>query len=278
VGVPPTRDPVPIPDPVANDPPAAPGVDPAVRAQQLRETVGEPHQVQPSQALDPSTFTQPSTPAPKDFRKALDRIDISRIDPTAVDQLRQEYKNTYSRKPHQPLKTENDYVRFRGGLKSGQWQDPVGGTAEFQLYSALGRAHEIEWAQISGSPRNPGPNAGGRFKTPWGNVEPDFVPSIDGGREAFGRAPTGVSTNDNVTAWESALKANWDPLLVADSKHFQSGIHGLTDQMRGFIWLAGFSESRSLVIVGRQGDRLTPDIQAFARQQGVSISIREFGR
>ena len=231
-----------------------------------------------SQPLDPSAFKRPSTPPPKDFRGALDRIDIAKIDPSVVAQLRKEYKDNYSRNPDQPLENENDYVRFRGGRISGQWQDPVKAPGDFQLYPALGRAHEAEWSMISGSPKNPGAGAGGRFRTPWANVDPDFAPSIERGREAFALAPTGLSRANSVAAWERTLKANWSPLLVADSKHFQSGIHGLTDQLRGFIWLAQFSQGRALVIVGRQGDRVTADIEAFARQYQVTVSIREFGR
>src|SRR5207244_4396365 len=93
----------------------------------------------PSQPLDPSSFE--STSAPKDFREALDRIDINKIDPELVKSLRNNYRQDYSKRPKQWLKTEDDYVRFVGGHKSRQWKDPVGSEGEFQLYAALGRAH-----------------------------------------------------------------------------------------------------------------------------------------
>ena len=261
---------------------------PATRAEQLREIVGESKPLfEPIRsggtAFDPSQpveLTSPSvSPPPQNFREALDRVDISKMDPAHVASLRQDYQQDYSKQPNPRLKTEDDYVRYRGGKESGQWQEPVGEGGEFQLHPALGRAHEGEWSAWSGSPRNPGERNGGRFRTPWGNVEPDFAPSVDGnGNQIFTRAPSGLSTSDSNTAWDAALRSGWNPLLMADSKHFQSGVHGLTDQLRGFIWLARYTQSQTFVIVGREGDQLTADIQTFASQQGVTILIKPFGR
>src|SRR4029450_3481180 len=56
---------------------------------------------------------------------------------------------------------------------------PLKGGVEARGPGEVGRLAERVFSNALDTPRNPGVAQGGRFSTPFGNVEPDFVPAVD---------------------------------------------------------------------------------------------------
>jgi hypothetical protein len=154
---------------------------------------------------------------------------------------------------------------------------PLKGGAEARIPGEVGRLAEKVFSNVVDTPQNPGAKNGGRFATPFGNVEPDFVPAVDSELNV-------VSARESAFAAAHDLPSINDALLVADSKYvgvFEDQPPVLTfgrlsrpNQVRGMIWLAQFTKGRAFVVLGKAGTTVGKDIQDFANSWGVSVSVQ----
>jgi len=132
------------------------------------------------------------------------------------------------------------------------------------------------WSNVVETPQNPGPARGGRFQTPYANVEPDFVPAVTStGEVAFGRE-SGYARANNIPSVNDAL-------LIADSKYlgvlsddvrtirFSTLGPRATNQVKGMIWLSQQTKGRTFVFLIRPGQTLGNDIKQFAQEVGVDV-------
>jgi hypothetical protein len=201
-------------------------------------------------------------PAPQTFAEALERV--GDIPAARLAELEAKYPAYVAKwKPRwrgQRMLTAQEYPKYVYGLETGRYVKPYT-PLEPRFAGDVGRLAESGWANVVKTPRNPGAAQGGRFKTPWGNVEPDFMPAVDAsGTTRFAR--------------DSA-----DALLIADSKYF--GVFSdavktidITDQIRGMIWMAQFTKSRTFVVLARDGQQLSKGILELAEHFGVNVEIR----
>lgn len=165
------------------------------------------------------------------------------------------------------------------GAPSKRRDRPLKGGFEAKFPGEVGRLAEKTWSNVLKTPQNPGVAGGGRFRTPYANVEPDFIPAVDTkGKTTFGRN-SGYARKHGVPGIQ-------DSLLVADSKYlgvfhdkaptvtFSELGPRATSQVKGMIWLSKFTKSKTFVFLGRPGQAIGQDIQQFAKSLGVSVSIQ----
>jgi hypothetical protein len=204
-------------------------------------------------------------------------IDIDEI-PAHLLTLYERDWETYTG-PMRPLGRE-PYIRyryFRDGLDAGIFRE---GRVDLGPVFAgrMGAIAERMWSHITETPQNPGAEFGGRFSTPsWGNVEPDFIPAVDENScIVFGR--------NSDYAREHNVPSISDALLVADSKFYgvyrdvpviNFGIFGEhANQVRGMIWLAHMTRSKTFVFLGRPNQQIGRNVLDFASRYGVDVEIR----
>ncbi len=186
--------------------------------------------------------------------------------------------------PEMTREVEEELRRVQGRGTAGQFEQKGPGKAAAQpkalektVPGETGRIAERVWSNVLATPRNPRSANGGRFNTPYANVEPDFIPAVSpSGEVVFGRELTYANAH--------GVPSVHDALLVADSKYlgvlsdnvrtirFSTLGKKTADQVRGMIWLSKFTKSRTFVFLVRSGQTLGTDILEFAKSVGVEVS------
>ena len=217
------------------------------------------------------------------------------VDPNRLDDLRVAHtkyrnkrRNMRSNGKNRKLILSKDmYIRYRYAVEDLNIRllTPLAP----RLPGDVGRLVERVVSSILVSPQNRGLNFGGRFKTgviksgvnktKLKMVEPDFAPMVnDAGHIVFAIHPDKLKLGDSLSYWRKILEDEWHPLLVADSKYFGvwDGVLknvAITDQIKGMIELASYSQSKTFVFVVREGQKLSKKILDFSETLGVNITI-----
>jgi hypothetical protein len=180
----------------------------------------------------------PAPPPAASLREALARVDLSALTPAERARLHRGWL-AYSGRAARRLHSENDYVRFVYGKRTGQLPRVSLGPRDLGAAGAVEQmaGHLLERAVNEHLP--PGSRNARDIPTQFGNVRPDHLPP---GRKAVRLAPDGsVSAAGTGTPFSARF--------VADSKY--RDLVPTTDQTRGFVKLAALSDEKRLVFYVR---------------------------
>jgi hypothetical protein len=227
----------------------------------------------------------PAPPQAASFKEALARVDLSDMPAAEYARLRAGWRRYRSRGGSR-LRTEDDYIRFVYGRRTGRLPRVVRGPRPLGPPGAVEQlaGHVLERAVNAHLP--PGSRNVRDIPTRFGNVRPDHLPP---GRRVIHLNPDGsVSAAGTGTPFSARF--------VADSKYRE--VIPTNDQTRGFVRLAALSDEKRLVFyvrwrehfgdpaalvkdphVGRKlPARAVPQlvqsgVRDAARQAGVSIEL-----
>jgi hypothetical protein len=181
---------------------------------------------------------RPAPPPAATFEEALASVDLSGLTPAERARLHRGWQ-AYSGRAGRRLHSEDEYVRFVYGKRTGQLPRVALGPRDLGAAGAVEQmgGHLLERVVNEHLP------AGSRnardIPTQFGNVRPDHLPP---GQKAVRLAPDG-----SVTAAGSGTP--FSARFVADSKY--RDLVPTTDQTRGFVKLAALSDEKRLVFYVR---------------------------
>jgi hypothetical protein len=217
----------------------------------------------------PPAGTQPvqipgTTPRPApagSFSEALSRVDLSTLTPAERARLQAGWKR-YSGRASRRLQSEDEYIRFVHGKRSGQLPAVTSGPRDLGATGAIEQqgGHILQRVvdeHLPAASRN-----ARDIPTSFGNTRPDHLPP--GTRTIYLNPDGTVSATNTGTPFSARF--------VGDSK-YRNAIP-TSDQTRGFVRLAQLSDEKRLVFYVRWQEHF-PATSTLLRELEVGYTLPE---
>lgn len=271
---------------VARFAPAEARLDPQTVERWIEDELGRLGASESSGVPPPQIAGGTPPPPAASLREALARVDLSGIPADELARLRAGWQR-YSGRAGRRLHSEDDYLRFVYGKRTGQLPQILRGPRPLGAVGAIEQEAGLLLQQVVDAHLPAGGSRNVRdIPTPFGNIRPDHLPP--------GRGTVYLNPDGSVSP--SSTGTPFSARFVGDSKY--RSLVPTTDQTRGFVRLAGLSDQKRLVFYVRWQDhfpatstllrdfdvgyrlppRLVPDIvqsgiRAEADRAGVVIEL-----
>ena len=205
--------------------------------------------VQPGRAIPPAPT----------FKEALARVDLSGMSPAERARLRAGWRR-YRKLPGARLHSQDDYIRFVYGKRTGQLPRVSLGPRDLGAVGAIEQqaGHILERVVNEHLPA--GSKNARNIPTRHGDVRPDHLPP--------GNKTTHLNPDGSVA--KTGAGTPFSAEYVADSKY--RDLIPTNDQTRGFVELAALSDEKRLVFYVKWQDHF-PDASGLFRDLDVGYQL-----
>lgn len=226
----------------------------------------------PPEPLSPSSLPPPKfTPRQetKLLQELLRQVDLSGLSSEELARLRVSWQR-YRARENPLLQTEDDFIRFVFGKRSGQIERDVrlvnkGMPIKAQLAINAGQTFEMRWENVIIKTRKNNVSyrvtiLDARTQQPKVvEIIPDFMP---------------VGEREPITDLYRSARHGEKPLIIADSKYKWDASRNvaLDDQIRAMLTLAG-QHKVPFVFLLKPGSGISKGVERFARNLGVDVRL-----